>query len=296
MNSYLKKNDAVLTKARDLPCLRFLWRWKVATTEALCRKFYAEAALHTGYKRLLRLEDSGFIQSRVDPTGSIHVWMLTQKGFQTVRTFLPPLKEEGFKSENLIHGWLVSAIHLGDLLIEKREGIGQISEQELRRVEPDFFPGWVPKSTLHRPDGYTRVDLSKEGQGTPKTIALEVELSLKSTAQYQQVAEFYSKKEIHQVIWITPKESMGHRIERILALGTHGEHFSHSFVDLHDVIQSGTEASIRSGLESGSTLGKCLYPRLGSPSQLSPTRWMLNARKSPYNSDSSIENRLAGIF
>jgi hypothetical protein len=299
----ITKEAAILTKERDLPLLRFLWRWKVLSTASLCRKFFSEASIHTGYKRLLKLERSGFIQSRTDPTATIHVWMLTQKGFQAIRHLLPPLKEEGYKSEHLIHDWLVSSVHLGELLIAKREHVGLVSEQELRRVEPDFFPAWIPKSTLHRPDGYTRVEAGNGSEGTAKTIALEVELSLKGTADYQAVAEFYAKQDVDQIVWVTPKLTMASRIERIVGSN---ERAAHSFVLIDDLLRDGSHAVIKIGKDEGTQLGATLHgnpmhgkdfgTELGTSLEQVPSPWLLNARKSPHRSSASLENSLRGIF
>lgn len=204
-----------LSQPVDIPILRHLWNWKVATTSGLHRKFFPTISGEAAYNRLYRMERAGYIQTQVDVTGRHHLWILTKKGFATIKGDLPPLKEEGFRSENPAHDLLVSTIHLGELLFGDPEGISLVTEQQLRRYKPEFYPPWVPKNSSHVPDGYWH--LSKP---SAHTIALEVELFQKGRVDYEKVARFYDNHpQISKILWIVRWESLSEPIQRSIYKG-----------------------------------------------------------------------------
>ena len=75
----------LLSEDKDFPILRFLWKWKIATTAMLGLRFYNSDKSSGIYQRLVRLEAANFIQSRADKFGKRFVWMLTTKGFCTTK-------------------------------------------------------------------------------------------------------------------------------------------------------------------------------------------------------------------
>src|SRR5579885_720950 len=93
----------ILSSQRDLPLLQFLWTWKLAPSAVLAARFFPEASANRAYNRLNALERARYIHGRTDEHGQSHVWMLTKKGYTAVRDKLPPLKEEGFRSESIRH-------------------------------------------------------------------------------------------------------------------------------------------------------------------------------------------------
>src|SRR5258708_5011759 len=96
-----------LNPHRDIPLLQFLWLWKVSTMKALCHRFFPNSAPNTAYRRILTLQEGGFIAPRSDRCGIKRVWTLTPKGYKVIRPDLPTLKEEGFASEHIGHDLLV---------------------------------------------------------------------------------------------------------------------------------------------------------------------------------------------
>lgn len=129
---------------RDLKILRYLWRWKVLSTAALTEKFFPERSPITAYTRLWHLQDGNYIRLIPLSDGKRFVWGLDQKGLASIKNQLPDLREIGFKSENVEHDHLVSAIHIGEWLTTTTSDDYFFSEQELRRFHLDQYPEWVP--------------------------------------------------------------------------------------------------------------------------------------------------------
>jgi len=177
---------------------QFLWNWKFATTAMIHLKFFPGRGTTASYNRLLDLKNAGFIEIRTDFSGNNPVWTLLRRGFKSIRHSLPPLREEGFRSENLSHDRLVNAAHLGEWLVRIPEGVRLFTEQQLRRFNREYYPPWVPSYRSHRPDGYWKISY----HGIEKTIALEVELSRKLNCEFESSAYFYrDETQIDQVLW-----------------------------------------------------------------------------------------------
>src|SRR5690606_11099436 len=99
---------------RDIPILKVLWLWKAAPTGVLAVRFYGDKKAIGLYRRIKRLEKAGLVQLRPGQRGFHFVWTLTTAGFKLVKPYLPDLRDDGFKSENLGHDLLVNAVHWGD--------------------------------------------------------------------------------------------------------------------------------------------------------------------------------------
>lgn len=242
----------ILSNQRDVPLLLFLWNWKLATTAAIAHRFFRNCRSGIpAYNRLLQLKRSGFIEQRADVRAQKVVWTPSAKGHAAIADYLPPLREEGYKSENIHHDWIVSAVHLGDWLNGKPQGAELFTEQQLRRFDPEFYPSWVPKSDLHRPDGYW---LLPNGNGS-RVVALEVELARKRSSDYQNVAEFYSEAErIGSVLWVVPSLTTGKRIQRQIQKSQVARTDLHNFVILKSFLSSGWQAVIELGPDTGRTI------------------------------------------
>lgn len=157
--------DEVRLNQCDREILYFLWRWKVATTRALTVGFFADRSPVTAYKRLWKLERGKVIQSiAVDRQARHRVWTLSKLGFEILKQqyFLPELQEEGFRSENITHDLVTMAMHLGEYHLGCPSEVGLFTEQELRRLYPEMYPDWVPRSQRHRADGYWRVPIGNK--------------------------------------------------------------------------------------------------------------------------------------
>lgn len=268
-----------LSLDRDIGILLFLWQWKVATTAMLGMRFYGNDKSTGVYQRLCRLEKAGYIQTRCGARGQHFAWTLTGRGFQTIEGRLPKLVENGFKSENLGHDLLVSAIHLGDWITGIPNDCGVFTEQQLRRLPEQNYPDWVPQTARHRPDGYWKVP----GGDKPRVIALEVELFRKADRDYQAVAEFYQAwKRIYRVVWVVerPKDASALGAKFKSVAGDESDY--HNFVTIDQIVHAGWQAKIMRGKDQGSCLAELLYDKAMTRPLHVMGKSLMNAAKAPY--------------
>lgn len=245
----------VATTERDLELLKFLWKWKVATSAALSKKFFSELRPMTAYHRLWKLQKGGYVTWRSDALGHKFVLHLTLKGFKTIRNEIPAgLKEEGYASEHIGHDLIVSAVHLGDWYFKTPEGPTLISEQQLRRIHPEHLPKEIPsgEKATHCADGYWILPYSSG----KKVVALEVELNPKSNAEYQEVSKFYRRATtVTDVLWVVPHKWMAPHIqEQLEKYATEDSHKKHSFVLLDQFKAQCWQAPINNGRYAGLTI------------------------------------------
>lgn len=292
----MKKPNVSVTD-RDLRILEFIWKWKVATTAALARRFFPDSQPMTAYCRLWQLKLGGFIQWKPDARAEKFVWGLTTKGFNAIRDSIGiPLREDGFASEHVNHDLLVSAVHLGDWLLGEPKGVCLFSEQQLRRYSTEYLPSWIPEVQSHRPDGYWYVP---EGHSYCLT-ALEVEITLKQVADYERVGRYYNRQEnLNAILWVVQRPWMAAHIYAALTRGSPQRHANHSFVFVKDFINDGWLSEIQIGFQQGKTIHELLFKdptnvtQNGQKSFL-PT-FVLDARKSPVITRPSLdENENAG--
>jgi hypothetical protein len=275
-----------LQAKRDLPLLLFLWKWKVATTAGLSKKFFANLSPMTGYHRLWKLQKAGYINWRADSSGQKFVWHLTLKGFKAIRDQIPAaMKDQGYASEHIGHDLLTSAVHLGDWYFETPKDVTFVSEQQLRRYHPDFLPSWIPGMEVdgHRPDGYWHLP-SQTGM---RLVALEVEINPKSNDEYQKVAGFYRRHSgVADVLWVVP---LGWMANHLLAqLEKHildDKNKNHNFILAEDFKQFGWQALIKCGRYHGRSvdqfLGKSSPNQIQNGSKPVCTQFTLDTRKFP---------------
>ncbi|MGK5085318.1 hypothetical protein WDW37_18690 [Bdellovibrionota bacterium FG-1] len=266
---------------RDRELLYFLWKWKVCTTAGIARAIFPSFTPQSAYVRLWQLERASFIQCNSDRIARCHIWTLTRQGFERVQKTLPPLKEEGFKSENLLHDLVTTAIHLGNFMHNVPDGTALFSEQELRRLPLEFYPPWVPRSDRHRPDGYWYVPI-----GRPMaTVALEVELSRKKEVEYEIIADFYAgEPQVIRVLWLTPVEATSHNLHSKIANALRGRPMIHNFVSYLAFVQAGWEAPIECGPEQGKSIGFLLGEKPLTSRYPVSAKFLLDTRKSPHTS------------
>ena len=284
----IKNKKILLSADRDIPLLKFLWRWKLATTAALKWKFFPSKSAHTTYNQLLRLKNGGFIKHRITDQANGFVWTLSLKGFKAIQDSLPSLMEAGYDSETLNHDFLVTALHIGDWFISTPPKVKFFTEQQLRRYAVEEYPDWVPKSQSHRPDGYTLLPLKNQ----LRVVAFEVELSTKPNDKYQEVAEFYSDEDsIARVIWLVPSASAARRLEEQFSQSGVERSNIHNFITVPDFKNSLWGAIVFIGPEKGKTLLEFLdekpCAKLVQTLVRCPTHPLLDIRKSPYRSRTS---------
>ncbi len=262
----MKRKRQTGPREKDLPILRFIWWWKIASTGAIAGRFYTEYRWKpfTVHWRLSRLRKEGFLEQVQVSAAMGSVWTLTNQGFKIIESELPALREHGFASEHMAHDLYVQAAHLGEWLPRhSANDVRFFSEQELRRINPDCYPEWVPCSRIHRPDGYWNLPTAT-GR---RVVALEVEINSKSFEQYKSVGNFYNQeKQISAVIWILGEELLSKKIITAAKSGPYPFRDIHHFVNLSDFKKQGWNSAIISGGDSGITMSAFLNKyRSGKP-------------------------------
>lgn len=251
-----------LAHREGFPVLNFLWKWKVLSTAALREKFFSHYKhYYSAYNWLNKHYKGGYISPRTNDQGRFFLWSLDKRGFRVVQERLPVvLRENGFKSEAHYHDWLVSALHLGEWLTVTPAGVSLFSEQELRRYQPEHFPLGIPKSITHRADGYW----NRIHKNNSWTIALEVELNLKSKTDYEQVGKFYGDQvEVSRVLWLVNSLNDVQNIMKGIGRAETEKKNIHSFIILDSFLALGWSALIEHGPGQGLTIQTFLLKSLG---------------------------------
>lgn len=249
-----KKSEHYLTE-RDVCLLHFLWKWKVFSTAGLAVKFFDGSATWA-YNRLNDLRKGGYVTClHLSNRHKYRVWSLDKKGFNQVLWELPELKNEGYASEAVQHDLYVSALHLGDWLVEIPKGVELFTEQELRNNYPSNYPKWVPDIQRHRPDGLWHLP----DQNGNVVFALEVELNVKERSLYGPIIRFYrDTDEIRRVIWLVSRSSHAEALSSRFQEIAPEKCKRHEFIVLEDFLKMGWGAPILYGLEQGRTLRNVL--------------------------------------
>jgi hypothetical protein len=265
----MRKGLLTLSK-RDFRVIKFLWKWKVATTAGIAFQFFPARAFITCYARLRKLEKAGYIDQIVIRRDSSrhYYWVVSKKGFHAIRDDIEGLKEDGFKSEHIEHDWLVSAFHLGNWARNSPNGVRFFSEQQLRRLSPELYPDWVPKSLKHRADGYWGVGPEKE----IKSVAIEVELNIKDEASYFTATSFYADQEVvSRVVWVVRGGYFITKVRECARKASKSRHDIHNFVLEEDFRENSWEAKIIVGPDSGRSVSELLNSLLRPQQNMAET-------------------------
>jgi hypothetical protein len=224
---------------RDKLMMQYIWRWKIASTTSIHEAVNRTASAYSTFKTLEKLEKNKFIESRFEIGERFYVWQLTEFGFRSIKNYLGELKEDGFLSENHRHDRFAQAFHLGEWATHQFPNVVFYTEQEMRRRDPIDYPSWVPQTSEHRADGYTRI----VGHKKPVTIAYEIELSLKNVQKYEPVLRFYrTTRFVDRVIWLVESPIIMETILRAKTCIKDDSTNYHLFVDLNDYIKNGWDA------------------------------------------------------
>ena len=278
------KTISYLSQDCEIQILLFLWQWKLATSATLGFRFFNGQSSRLIYRKLNSLERYGYIETRKTEHIKHSVWVLTQKGFCAIQHILPELKENGYKSESINHDFLVNALHLGDWLNDRPKNVEVFTEQQLRRFDFEFYPQWVPKTIVHRPDGY----LYFKNPEAPLTVALEVELNIKCKSRYDGLGGFYAATpDIDRVIWVAPILRSLATLQNQLKENEFKERRIHNFILLNDLVQKGWHSEIKLGPEQGQTLktffvklaGGSLMKNPESETKVPPHHFLCDTRK-----------------
>lgn len=248
--SHIKMRDQAPITPRDLEILKYIWKWKVASTASIHESINRSGSTYSTTKVLEKLERNYLIESRFDRFEQFYVWQLTSVGFEEIKTRLGELIEDGYSSENHRHDRLVQALQLGDWATFQNPRVIHFTEQEMRRKDVPFYPEWVPKTKEHRADGYTRIVGTKK----PSTIGYEVELSAKSIQRYEAIIRFYGAvRQVDRVIWVVEDNFVKDQILRAKANVRDETTNYHLFVDLQEFSKYGWDSKLTN--ECSNSLG-----------------------------------------
>lgn len=208
-NRTTRRLDPILS-SKDRDALYFLWRHRIATFRGLKTVFYPELSNEQAYYHLRRLRRGQYVRvEKADGTRN-KVWCLDQRGFRyLVSVSLPELKVKTYKPQRAYHDLMASAVLLGHWAIKQPSNVKLLSEQEMVALELVELPRELRKEREHQPDG---IWIFNSG-GTSKAIALEVELSGKSSERYEQICSFYTSQIFFEnIIWIVECKSLAQKI------------------------------------------------------------------------------------
>ena len=235
------KGRPVGLNPRDIEILKYIWKWKLASTASIHEAINKMQSPYGTYKILEKLERSDYICSQFDIIDRFNVWQMTSKGFLALLPRMKPLIEEGYLSENHYHDRLVQAFHLGEWCSYNFPQVELWSEQDMRRHDPADYPDWVPGSRDHRPDGYTRLKFLEKNVA----LAFEVELSCKRPALYEKILDYYKHaRNIYRVYWLVKNQETKDVILRARACINEESSNYHLFVDLDDYLKNGWDAVV----------------------------------------------------
>lgn len=239
----------------DRNILLYIWIWKLATQASLGIRFFKGRPMMTAYKYIHRMEKRKLIKMVPDNLGRSFAWGLTRKGFQSITHILPALKENGYASECAYHDLLVSSMLYEGILEKPRKHLTFISEQQLRRYESSSLPEWTPQMDMRVPDGYWLIT-----SGTSKIItALEVELSIKNTTEYNFLGQLYgSNKSINRVMWMVRTNKQAIKLDQILNQKTFSAYSKHNFILERDYLSDFWLTEIIRGPERTKSLSQLL--------------------------------------
>lgn len=236
-----KNGKHLVFTPRDQKILHFLWRWKLASTATIHEVIGRPLTPYSTYKALERLTKHKFIESRSTFEQNFSSWVLTDRGFESIRGSLGDLCEEGYGSENHWHDRNVLAFQLGEWATYQIPMVTHFTEQEMRRRAVDYYPSWVPNSKGHRPDGYTRI----KAQDKDSLLAFEVEIWAKSLSTYETTLRFYDLiKKINRVYWLVGDSYAKDQICRAKDCIRDTSQNFHVFVDLQEYMKSGWDAVV----------------------------------------------------
>ena len=237
-----KRGPSVQITPRDLSMMKYIWRWKIASTASIHEAINQTSSPYSTYKILDRLEKNCFLECRFELTERFYVWQLTELGFHAIKAHLGDLKEDGYLSENHRHDRLVQAFQLGEWSTHQFPQTQFFTEQDLRRRELADYPDWVPHTTDHRPDGYTKMT----GHKKPWTVAYEVELSAKNVQKYEGILRFYQMaRMVDRVMWLVGSDHIRDTILRAKQCIKEDSANYHVFVDRVDFEKFGWDAEVK---------------------------------------------------
>lgn len=238
------------SKLKDL--LLFVFKNKVVTTRAIWSFFYKETTLENSYRKVLKLSKRQFLKEiSIDDNGT--AWGLGANGFKFIKDILPEFNLNGYGSQSAVHDLIVATVGNSLNYLPYKGFIESVYEEELSRFNIEHLPEWVPYDLNRRPDYLLRI----KNKNLSKIIAIEVELSRKSTENYKLILEDYQNSEVIDYnIWILRSHSQllkfNSEFEKLIKKG------KFQFLLLRDVIHDGWNAKIKLGSSTDKSLNQLL--------------------------------------
>lgn len=178
---------------------------------------------------------------------------LSSDRFSLLKSYLPELKVDSFKSESPTHDLLFNLHQQGELLFNPIDGLKSISGQLIRLYVEHSLPEWVPMSDMHKPDGYWKFPDNQ-------VVALEVDTSIKSYSSLAKVMYHYGQcPNISRVVWLVKSLSYERKIlqHKQKELFNNGE--KHNIIFLADFIKILWQAKRVLGPKQDLTLSRFVY-------------------------------------
>jgi hypothetical protein len=273
-----KAKGETMEAAKQDEILLSLWKWKMLTMAGIHRLHFANHSPVTAYKEIARLRKHRLVRISGDIFGQRFVICLTRKGYRYLSDSLGMLRENGFESEHFDHDLITTAVHLGDWAHGVPGESALYTEQELRRHFHDHYPSWVPRSTIHRSDGYWLMNVAGVGRGT---IALEVELSIKKETDYRICGWFYEDQpQIYRVVWVVRTLAAAEKVWRCVTEKRRKNFIPHNILLLRDYLDKGWMAPFILGPEKGKTLNWLLNGNEEKTEETICSNFLLDTRKS----------------
>ena len=252
----MKLRNTILSK-RDGAILMFLWRHKIATFQSLKTIFCPFDMVDSFYKRLWLLKRGGYVLNEKITGTSDKVWLLGRRGFEYLSANRLPgdLVTKMYKPHWQYHDLVTMAALLGNWHTTKPNNVEIVAEQELANTYIQQLPSHLKKSMEHRPDGLWIYSSGNDH----RAIALEVELTAKSSPRYEKICAFYSAEAFFDnVLWIVSSKSLGLRILEASRFYKDARERLHLFIDVEDFKTNLWNSSIMNKSMAGVTMANVL--------------------------------------
>lgn len=198
---------APLVTKRDREILGYLTRHGVCTPDQITRRFFT--GRWAAYRRLRKLEELRLIARRRTFWQQPNVLTPTSLGTALAQIDLPPVP--GLVLARLEHD--LAVVDLSEQILAQNEG-SWLTERELRRDAARELQasGMGQKQAMppRSPDGMLVLPDSRR-------VAIELELTGKTSAVYRQILSAYvAKRGVSAVWWFCPSEAVRQRMSELV--------------------------------------------------------------------------------
>lgn len=235
----------------------FLWRHRIATFQTLKVIFFSQESPKTAYFRLKALSAGGFLRIEKITGTPNKIIFLGKRGFEFLSANLLPddLAHQMYQPHRQYHDLMAMSALLGDWYASSPKNVRIVTEQELATTHISDLPIHLRKSLNHKPDGlwiYTNGE-------DKKAIALEVEITAKSSPRYEKICAFYtSELFFEKVIWIVANKTLGNRILDDSRYYGNSRENLHLFVEQADFEKNLWQSKVMNKSFGGATMAEVL--------------------------------------